>query len=576
MKSTCTTCFTLLLFLASSLPCLSQIISTDPTITATTTTMSNNPVSCPPCDAPTTELLNNTTLLGDLPVPGSYVPGELIVYFASAPDQVGRDKFENDVLVVGGLVEEWSPTHRFARVTDLDFTTCGIISGTGNPLNDIEDGGGQQYDFNYYAGTQSWVSNANDCNFFDEINDGSDPYLAYSPTLNCSDEAKLLPPTGQSTVRVAIIDSGVKYASEDEIVNNVRHWQTIVPGTCTGDECDPVVNNITSYSNNFNLHGGYIYKLISGWFRAKGLEGLLSVHSYQILDNQLRCTVFQGIKAIEYATYEEKTDIINLSIGFQPAACLKEPRGKAVHNNRSMLYYAIKNAGHEGVIVVSSAGNSGVDLKVSPQYPAADRGLDNLIVVGALNCESDARACWSNYSDLHVDLFAQGAKVKVIDGGCYFNLYGTSFAAPIVAAKAAFHHTLPTITPQKVLCSLRDQADEFCEAKYGFVNSFTSNGVCTAAEIDGTIIGDQTANPAIDIFNIAPNPFSNQLQLIPTLTENQFYGTASLIDARGNIVFQRELKGTKLILELGDITPGMYFLHVTTQNGKEVKRVMKQ
>jgi len=557
MKSTCTTCFTLLFLFALSLPCLGQ----------------GNTPCCSPA---------KTTPLGVTVPPGSYVPGELIVRFPISQNSLEKKKFEDEVEEAGGLVAEWSPSSIYARVTELDFTTCGIISGNGNPLGD-QDGQGQEIDFNYIASTQSWTSSPLYSPTCEAPGDSEGTIEDnYSPTSKCSEEAQLVPPTGQHNVKIAIIDSGVKHASENEIVNTVSLQQTIIPGTCVGGGCQPIRENIQELSSAFNNHGRFIYKIISGWFRAKGLADQLSVHSYQVLNDELQCTVFQVIKAIELAAMEE-VQVINLSVGFQLAECvIKDPAPKTGNTTpyRSLLYYVIKEVEKAGVIVINSAGNSCADLAATPQYPAADTDLPNLVVVGALNCESSGIACWSNYSDQHVDLFVLGEKVRIVEYGCHYReLYGTSFAAPIVTAKAAFHITnLEDYNPGGVLCPLKAQADalEGAIAIHGSVNALTNNGLCNNLINDEVENFEQPDVQAMELFRVAPNPFQNQLILSPAGDPINFQGTVTLLDSHGRTVLKNDLKGTQLKLELANLTPGVYFLHLLTKEGQSVRRVIKQ
>lgn len=584
MKCTHTSCFTLLLLLVFGLPCLSQTDTISITPTDTFTTVFTSIASL--CDGSTGPA--NTTALGNPVAAGTYVPGELIVRFNEPQSDQAKKDYQEVLEELGPIyVAEWSPSSKFARVVGLDFTTCEIVDGTGNPLG-AGDGRGDGYDFNHIAGTQSWISNNDPTCIL--LNDDIDPYHDYYPTRFCDDSDLLSPPTGGKRINVAIIDSGLRGASDSRSVNGVNQTQTIIPGDCAMGQCEPIRGNTQEYSNAFSLHGSYIYYLISGWFRAKGLQNSINIHSYQILDADLRCTVFQGIKAIELAALEDNIDVINLSIGFQPTVCNKDPRPDTNPNPdvdsrtqtqapyRSMLYFAIKDAGDEGVVVINSAGNNCADLTVSPQYPAADPHLDNLIVVGALECGSTTRPDWSNYSDQYVDLFTQGEAVRILQGGCYQKLYGTSFAAPIVAAKAAFHGTNheEDFDPASTLCDLRSQAYAFEGSIYGAVKASANNGYCLSGDTPQIETTGLTANSTFGIFRAAPNPVRNGLKIIPTGDPGKFYGSATLLNSRGNTVLKQEVKGEELTLELNDLTAGIYFLYLVTEEGRAIRRIVKQ
>lgn len=111
----------------------------------------------------------------------------------------------------------------------------------------------------------------------------------------------------------------------------------------------------------------------------------------RVLDNIGTGSVADAVEAIDYAA-ERGTQVINCSWGTD-----EEPLA---------LKEAIQHAGTRGVVIVSSAGNSGRDIEGAPYYPSS-YGLSNQIRVAATD-NFDRLAYWSNYGATHVTIAAPG------------------------------------------------------------------------------------------------------------------------------------------------------------------------
>ncbi len=107
-----------------------------------------------------------------------------------------------------------------------------------------------------------------------------------------------------------------------------------------------------------------------------------------------------------------------------------------------------------GIPFVAAAGNDGVDLDVTPSYPAA-YSLPNLITVTAVDNRGQ-RPSWANTGPLRVALAAPGAGIASTVPGGYAYMDGTSMATPFVAAAAALiRSAYPSLDSATVLSSLR-------------------------------------------------------------------------------------------------------------------------
>ena len=151
--------------------------------------------------------------------------------------------------------------------------------------------------------------------------------------------------------------------------------------------------------------------------------------------------------AIRYAV-DNGAKVINMSFG------------KLLSMHHDWVLDAIRYAEEKDVLIVSSAGNGGMEVKLENMYYPNNRNISgkevssNFIKVGATTSFADEKlvASFSNYSKEFVDVFAPGAKIYTTfpDNNYKFDS-GTSLAAPIVSGIAALIRShYPKLTAAQV------------------------------------------------------------------------------------------------------------------------------
>ncbi|MEM9928671.1 MAG: S8 family peptidase, partial [Bacteroidota bacterium] len=322
-------------------------------------------------------------------------------------------------------------------------------------------------------------------------------------------------------------------------------------------------------------HGTLSAGVISAMLESQG-NRYYDIYDYQVLNEHLRTSLAAVVAAFDDIIAQGDIQLVALSIGFVPRACdninWEDPA--------SPLYAVLERARAAGIVVITSAGNDSNDLLVNPQYPAAYSRLQNVISVGALGCEDESPAVFSNYGDKVVDLFTTGAFVRTLYAGCEYQITGTSFATSIVAGKAALHFAMER-DPSFVLCKLRSETKQTNPAYsiHGIIDVTAGERSCTSSVTSpgsSVIAGirGRAANGTGLSTTISPNPFKDLVTV--TLEEPDQLTTLTVFDAQGRQISTQRVTQSQVELDLRTLVPGAYWLRIQDENGSETRTIVKQ
>ncbi len=248
--------------------------------------------------------------------------------------------------------------------------------------------------------------------------------------------------TGSSSVVVANIDTGIRYTHQDLAANM---WTNAgeTPDNGIDDDGNGFIDDYYGYDFRYNdpdpwdQHGHGTHT--AGTIGAVGNNGLgvvgvswnvkimaIKIYSAGAGDT----TSAMLINAYNYVRMmrERGVNIVatNNSYGGCEEACGYDQATKD----------AIDALGEAGILNVFAAGNSGVNVDITPEYPGS-YDSPSIITIGASNSD-DIRVF--NYGPINVDLAAPGISIRSTtfnSDSSYGNKSGTSMATPHVTGAAA-------------------------------------------------------------------------------------------------------------------------------------------
>lgn len=241
---------------------------------------------------------------------------------------------------------------------------------------------------------------------------------------------------GDSSVVVAVIDTGVDYTHED-LKDNIWVNTKEIPGNGIDDDGNGYIDDVygvdleTGRDSGMddNGHGTHVAGIIAAANNHIGVVGL----AYNVKLMPIKAGMASGFfnqsqiaKGILYA-YNNGADVINMSFGGSASTI-------AVQDALETAYTRC--------VLVAAAGNDGAPNEgflARPAYPAALSYVMGVMSVDMWGVESSfTNYDVAAYSSVEYEVYAPGSQIlSTIPGNRYATWSGTSMAAPYVSAMAA-------------------------------------------------------------------------------------------------------------------------------------------
>lgn len=235
----------------------------------------------------------------------------------------------------------------------------------------------------------------------------------YTPTPSCSNYS-LICQANIGEVKVGYIDTGLSTNGHEVMFEDYysEDYNAIEPGN------DPTDNH---------GHGTQMAGMAAATMADQGVGSAVQLVPLKAMDNTGFANLFHIIYAVEMARVMG-VNILNLSFGYQPI------EGDA----SELLEIALRGATEAGMLVIASAGNSGMNIRSDKFYPACfSNRMDRMITVGAVKCNG-RKTGFTNWNKNTVQIAAPGQDILApIPGGQWVKTDGTSHSASITTTIAA-------------------------------------------------------------------------------------------------------------------------------------------
>lgn len=289
--------------------------------------------------------------------------------------------------------------------------------------------------------------------------------------------------TGSSSVYAATIDTGLDYTHEDLAANfDSEHSRNFYSSLAQDDYGD---------AHGHGSHvGGIIGAVGNNGTGVTGVSWTVKLVALRTFGADRTSELSYTIDAIDYLVGLLKDDTslnlaaVNMSLvsylGIEPDKMSTDPEGSVYWRaisaldglNRVLIVVAAGNNALEVGAPAPSDSPSGVYSKGDYSYPASFQGLNNMIVVAAVDKNGNL-ASFSNYSSRYVHLAAPGVSILSTVPGGYGTKQGTSMATPYVTGAAALlRAAFPRATTGQVKTALLQGA-----SVSGALSSYTSHGL---------------------------------------------------------------------------------------------------
>ncbi|MFK8163638.1 MAG: S8 family peptidase [Lewinella sp.] len=488
----------------------------------------------------------------------AYVPNQLVIQFEGGT----RESY------IDSLRDEFG-----ARLIDscaCDFVELWEIDGAL-----FQAQGGEQEEATGTTGILSNIIKAKSKTMVDGVDlnylTNTEPVPA-QPITNAPLAASDLSGIGNSAanpLRIAIMDTGIDYQYD-----GIKPYVKIREENQTGMEddllnClpnDPIGWNYVDNNNNpfdDNGHGTHVAGIIADSLNKYGFNRTYEFVAYKTHDNNGVSSLFDVICATFQSSLDD-IDIINDSWGF-------------FGDSSKILGNAIDTARMRDILIISAAGNDGIDLDTLVQYPACYPD-SNIITVGATVVDPNAelgvaRANFSNFSPGFVDILAPGVDIFSAapswTGVLRVLKSGTSMSTPMVTAGVAkimkYYEdergpdAYDYYTVKDCLLNSAPNSDLTDAAQNGWL--LTYDYVCIVGTSSGTL-------PADEGFQVFPNPFRQGLTI--TSLAPREAATIRLLGADGRELSRFSSRSwspnEQQSITLPDLPAGLYLLQIGGQN----------
>ena len=371
--------------------------------------------------------------------------------------------------------------------------------------------------------------------------------------------------TGDGMI-VAVLDSGFPGVDTNAGFARVRDNNRLLDGY------DFVAREDDEFAFSGSSHGTRVASDIVGFIQDQfvGTAPDVSLYCFRTEDVASENPVEESywVEAAERAD-SLGVDVINTSLGYRnydnPAYSYTY---EDMNGETAFISRGSNIAFEKGMLLVTSAGNSGTDMIAAPAdsfgsltVGAVDSN-GNYVGFSSIGPSSDGR--------IKPDVMAKGQSSAVIrPDGTIGTSSGTSFSSPIMAgAVASFWQAFPELTNAEVMQIVRESAHLFNaptpQMGYGIPNFEDAyNNVLSVEE-----------SAFAKAYTVSPNPANEIIQI--QFPEGSSQATLFVYDMLGKRVLERTVSSTNNIIDINRLTKGVYIVQIQDEGQSSTQKLIKQ
>ncbi|MFC1568113.1 S8 family serine peptidase [Candidatus Margulisiibacteriota bacterium] len=286
--------------------------------------------------------------------------------------------------------------------------------------------------------------------------------------------------TGESSVLIAVLDTGVNYDHED-----------LAGRIDLADGYDFVNEDPDPWDDHTSAHGttvtGVIGAATNNSIGVAGVDWSARILPVKVLNWQGDGLMTDIKEGIAWAR-AKGADVINMSFGQYNSGV-----NKYLEENPGDIKTSCQNAYDDGIVLVAAAGNGNVDWNTYPAY------YSTVLAVAAVDAD-DKRAIWSNIdpATLKVQASNYGTWVDVAAPGDdimttqknndYVYTNGTSMACPFVVGLAGLIKSVnPGATNQEIMDKITSEVDNIDGLNPGYEGLLGSGRINAYLAVAGVV-----------------------------------------------------------------------------------------
>lgn len=304
-------------------------------------------------------------------------------------------------------------------------------------------------------------------------------------------------------IDIAIFDAGFRNADKMEAFRHLFEKDKIA------SIYDFVEDDKTVFDEGNSTHGTSVWStmgaMVTGQYAGAAPEANYHLLKTEDISSETLTEEFNWIKAAEYAD-SIGVDIINSSLGYSLFDdSLQNHTYADMDGNTTPISIAADVAASKGILVVTSAGNSGDNPWT---YITAPADADSILAVGSVDADK-IKSKFSSFGpssdgDIKPELAAMGSKTIIVKtNGDLGEAYGTSISSPLIAGMAAcLWQKFPDKNNMEIMDLMKKSASQYKQP-----DTLLGYGIPDFCIAQLNLASNNLENPLL----VYPNPFSNSV-----------------------------------------------------------------